>query len=173
MSLTIFRFVHAPNMTQVIHSQTATQSLLHVRIKIFSQFNILHAPFSLAKEPVYDDPCNPSPCGSNSKCLNGVCSCLPEYHGDPYTGCRPECVTNNECSRDKSCTRNKCVDPCPGTCGQNAVCDTFNHIPMCSCPQGMAGNAFIQCIPQQCMYFFPLRFLQVFKILNSFRFSTY
>lgn len=107
----------------------------------------------LAKEPVYDDPCNPSPCGANAQCNNGQCTCLPEYQGDPYSGCRPECVINNDCSRDKACVRNKCIDPCPGTCGQNAICDVINHIPMCSCPQGMAGNAFVQCSPYQSAYF--------------------
>lgn len=101
------------------------------------------------REPVKDDPCDPSPCGSNAQCSNGVCSCLPEYQGDPYRGCRPECVLNSECPRDKACIRSKCVDPCPGTCGQDALCEVMNHIPICSCPNGMAGNAFVQCIPQR------------------------
>ncbi|XP_066901548.1 neurogenic locus notch homolog protein 1-like, partial [Halyomorpha halys] len=78
-------------------------------------------------EPVATDPCNPSPCGPNAQCADGVCTCLPEYQGDPYTGCRPECVLNNECPRDKACIRNKCTDPCPGTCGQDARCDVLNH----------------------------------------------
>jgi len=100
--------------------------------------------------PVADvetDPCNPSPCGTNSICNNGLCTCLPEYHGDPYVGCRPECVLNNECSRDKACIRNKCVNPCPGACGYNAICEVYNHIPMCRCPEGLAGDAFTQCQP--------------------------
>ena len=114
-----------------------------------SKYNNLNL---LAAEPVHDDPCNPSPCGSNAQCNDGICTCLPEFQGDPYRGCRPECVLNSECPRDKACLRNKCVDPCPGTCGQNAICDVFNHIPMCSCPQGMGGNAFVDCRPLQCMY---------------------
>ncbi|EAT34892.1 AAEL012905-PA [Aedes aegypti] len=101
------------------------------------------------REPERDDPCNPSPCGSNAQCNNGICTCLPEYQGDPYQGCRPECVLNTDCPRDKACIRSKCVDPCPGTCGQNAVCEVLSHIPICSCPNGMAGNAFVQCRPQQ------------------------
>lgn len=100
---------------------------------------------SLAKPIVKDDPCNPSPCGSNAVCNNGQCSCLPEYQGDPYVGCRPECVLNTECPSNKACIRNKCVDPCPGTCGYNALCDVYNHVPMCRCPHGMTGNAFVQC----------------------------
>lgn len=102
----------------------------------------------LAVEPVEaDDPCNPSPCGPNAECNNGICTCLPEYQGDPYRGCRPECVLNNDCPRDKACIRNKCLDPCPGTCGQNALCDVINHIPVCRCPDKMSGNPFVQCAP--------------------------
>lgn len=106
----------------------------------------------LATEPVNDDPCDPSPCGPNAECNDGICSCIAEYQGDPYSGCRPECVLNSDCSRDKACIRNKCKDPCPGTCGSNAICDVFNHIPMCSCPEGMNGNAFVECRPFQSMY---------------------
>lgn len=99
----------------------------------------------LAVAPVESDPCNPSPCGPNAQCNAGLCACLPEYQGDPYTSCRPECVLNNDCPRNRACVRNKCVDPCPGTCGRNAICNVLNHVPMCSCPTGMAGNAFISC----------------------------
>lgn len=98
-------------------------------------------------EPVETDPCNPSPCGPNAQCNNGVCTCLPEYQGDPYRGCRPECVLNNDCPRNKACIRNKCVDPCPGTCGQNAECSVVNHIPICTCITGYTGNAFVICNP--------------------------
>jgi hypothetical protein len=97
-------------------------------------------------EPVVEkDPCNPSPCGPNTRCDNGICTCLPEYQGDPYRGCRPECVIPDDCPRDKTCRRNRCSDPCPGTCGQGAVCTVTNHIPMCSCPPGYTGNAFVTC----------------------------
>lgn len=91
------------------------------------------------------DPCSRSPCGPNTQCNSGICICLPEYFGDPYVGCRPECVLSTDCSTDKACIRNKCVDPCPGTCGQNSLCNVINHTPMCSCPPGTAGNAFISC----------------------------
>lgn len=96
-------------------------------------------------KPADTDPCNPSPCGPNAACDNGICTCLPEYQGDPYQGCRPECVLNNDCPRDKACLRNKCQDPCQGTCGQNAECNVINHIPMCSCIAGFTGNAFVIC----------------------------
>lgn len=91
------------------------------------------------------DPCNPSPCGANAECNNGICTCFPEYQGDPYRGCRPECVLNTDCPRERACVRNKCIDPCIGTCGQNALCTVYNHIPMCSCNPGFTGNAFILC----------------------------
>lgn len=98
-------------------------------------------------EPIKTDPCNPSPCGTNARCDNGICTCLPEYQGDPYQSCRPECVLNSDCTRTKACIRNKCKDPCPGTCGQNAECTVVNYIPICTCISGYAGNAFILCSP--------------------------
>lgn len=109
--------------------------------------NCNRAPPPARDPPV--DPCYPSPCGTNAQCNDGACSCLPEYHGDPYSGCRPECVLNSDCPRDRACLRSKCVDPCPGTCALNAICEVINHVPMCSCPAGLSGNAFVQCQPQQ------------------------
>lgn len=67
--------------------------------------------------------------------------------GNPYENCRPECVLNTECSRDKACMRNKCRDPCIGTCGQGANCDVVNHIPICSCPTKYSGDPFTICRP--------------------------
>lgn len=96
------------------------------------------------------NPCYPSPCGSNAHCRiensYGVCECLPEYHGNPYENCRPECIVNSDCPMNRACIRNKCKDPCPGTCGLRAVCVVSNHIPICSCPEEYTGDAFRQCI---------------------------
>lgn len=100
--------------------------------------------FSDLYEP---DPCNPSPCGANANCNNGICECLPEYQGDPYFSCRPECLMSTDCTQNKACVRNKCVDPCVNTCGREAICNVFNHIPMCTCRQGYTGNAFLECRP--------------------------
>jgi len=47
----------------------------------------------------------------------GSCTCIPDYEGDPYTGCYPECILNQDCPSNKACSRNKCIDPCPGVCG--------------------------------------------------------
>lgn len=96
-------------------------------------------------EIVKDDPCYPSPCGPNARCNNGICTCLPEYQGNPYVSCRPECVLNDDCPINRACSNNKCIDPCPGTCGASALCNVYNHIPTCTCPEGTKGNAFITC----------------------------
>lgn len=100
-----------------------------------------------------EKPSSCSICGSNTQCIDGTCACLPEYRGDPFIGCRPECVLNSDCSRNKACIEAKCKDPCQGTCGQNALCLVVNHIPICSCPPGTSGSAFVACsiveIPQK------------------------
>lgn len=102
--------------------------------------------FSLLLElPQSVDPCQPTPCGPNAVCHNGVCSCLPEYQGDPYFGCRPECVLSTDCPLDKACFRSKCVDPCRDMCGVNAECNVYNHVAICSCPMGHTGDAFTHC----------------------------
>lgn len=110
--------------------------------------------FILADMKETDDPCNPSPCGANAQCNQGICTCLMEYHGDPYYGCRPECVLSSDCSFDKACMRSKCQDPCIGMCGLNAVCNVYNHVAVCSCPNGMTGDAFSLCntIESKCFY---------------------
>lgn len=106
------------------------------------------APVVTEKPP---NPCHPSPCGANAVCKErngaGSCTCLPEYFGDPYTGCRPECVTNSDCDRSKACINNKCKDPCPGTCGLHAECRVLNHAPSCTCLPDYTGDAATACHP--------------------------
>lgn len=105
--------------------------------------------FLVQHEPEIPEPCNPSPCGANALCKErngaGSCVCLPEYHGDPYVECRPECVMNTDCPKSKACINNKCKDPCPGVCGQSAECHVANHSPYCSCFAGYTGNPSIAC----------------------------
>lgn len=95
-------------------------------------------------------PCVPSPCGINAKCREqnsaGSCICLPDYIGNPYEGCRPECSLNSDCPPNKACIQNKCIDPCPGVCGQNAECQVINHLPSCSCITGYSGDPFRYCL---------------------------
>lgn len=94
----------------------------------------------------------PSPCGPYSICTvqsdRPVCSCNAGYLGAP-PNCRPECIVNSECSMDKACVRQKCVDPCPGTCGFNAICKVIGHNPICSCPPNFVGDPFVQCIVEE------------------------
>jgi hypothetical protein len=94
--------------------------------------------------------CQPSPCGPNSQCreVNGhaVCSCISGFIGTPPS-CRPECVSSAECPLQQACLNQKCRDPCPGTCGQNARCQVVNHNPICSCSQGNTGDPFTRCYP--------------------------
>jgi hypothetical protein len=117
----------------------------------------------------YLNPCVPSPCGTNAICKEqngaGSCTCLPEYYGNPYEGCRPECVLNTDCASNKACSNYKCKNPCPGTCGQNAECQVVNHLPMCSCYQGYTGDPFRFChqIP------LPQRTLKYFNTINTLK----
>lgn len=96
-------------------------------------------------------PCDPNPCGTNAQCKtqNGAinCVCPAGYVGDPYSSCRPECVLNTDCPRDQSCSRNRCIDPCPGTCGINADCRVANHIPVCGCKEAFTGDPYESCRP--------------------------
>lgn len=96
------------------------------------------------------NPCSPSPCGPNSQCREineqAVCSCVPGFIGSPPT-CRPECVTSSECPLNEACLNQKCIDPCPGTCGLNALCQVSNHNPICSCPPRNTGDPFSRCVP--------------------------
>jgi len=103
------------------------------------------------------NPCNPSPCGPNSQCREinnqAVCSCVPGYIGSPPS-CRPECVLSSDCALNRACLNQKCLDPCPGTCGIGAQCLVVNHNPICSCPFRQTGNPFVQCIPIRKSAFF-------------------
>ena len=104
----------------------------------------------LIAQPAIVDVCNPTPCGANAECTNngnqGICTCIPEYFGNPYIGCRPECVVNSECSRVLACINQKCVDPCPrAQCASNAICQVIMHNAVCICPEGFIGDPFTLC----------------------------
>lgn len=96
-----------------------------------------------------DEPCKPSPCGPYSQCrvINNTpaCSCLTNYIGQP-PNCRPECVIHAECLSNLACKNERCVDPCPGSCGQFAQCHVINHNPICTCLPGYTGNALVACV---------------------------
>lgn len=45
------------------------------------------------------------------------------------------------------CLNRRCVDPCPGACGFNAVCNAVAHEPRCDCLPSHTGNPLIECRP--------------------------
>lgn len=94
------------------------------------------------------NPCVPSPCGPNSICREigeqAACSCQDNYIGRP-PNCRPECTNNDECQNHLSCQQERCVDPCPGSCGSNAICQVVQHNAVCSCPDGYEGDPLFGC----------------------------
>lgn len=104
--------------------------------------------FSVTTSRPVENPCLPSPCGPNSQCRvvgsQPACSCLPNYIGRAPS-CRPECMSNSECPNNLACQNERCRDPCPGSCGQNAQCTVVNHNPVCSCFPGYEGDAFNVC----------------------------
>lgn len=114
----------------------------------FLQCNAIKTIPILEERPT---PCLPSPCGVNALCREqggaGACSCLDNFIGNPYEGCRPECVLSTDCPANKACINNKCLDPCPGTCGQNALCQVINHLPSCTCIPSFTGDPFRHCNP--------------------------
>jgi len=145
--------IHIPNVHYRKVNLTVNYFLLLTRT-----FIIYNTTNHFLADPIpqeYLNPCEPSPCGTNAICKEqngaGSCSCLPEYFGNPYEGCKPECVVNAECQSNKACINNKCKDPCLGTCAQNAECQVINHSPTCTCYNGYTGDPFRYChiIPPQ------------------------
>lgn len=134
-----------------VSNKSAVQffSLLSKLICIWQPNYSFFIHLSLAVPPQLDQPCQPSPCGANAVCrkIQGVatCSCLPEYIGNPYEGCRPECSINSDCPSHLACVRSKCQNPCPGTCGSNADCQVVNHLPICTCTPHYTGNPYSNC----------------------------
>lgn len=123
--------------------QPIGNSLLSVLKKI-SKYNYI-----LVERPADPiNPCQPSPCGAYSECRpvgdSSSCSCLRDYIGSP-PNCKPECVSNAECSNHLACINQKCKDPCPGLCGVNAECRVISHSAVCTCITGFIGDPFTQC----------------------------
>lgn len=94
------------------------------------------------------NPCEPNPCGPNSSCrvINDLpaCTCLKDYIGRA-PNCRPECTINSECSSNMSCQKNRCVNPCRGSCGPFTLCRVVSHNPVCTCQQNYIGDPFSGC----------------------------
>lgn len=118
-------------------------------------------------KPPQEDTCASCQCGPNSiyQTINDKpsCACLPDFIGSP-PNCRPECVSNSECSSNLACINRKCRDPCPGSCGSNTECRVVSHTPMCTCLTGFTGDPFAQCIPKRRKIH---HILQILKILKN------
>lgn len=89
------------------------------------------------------DPCS---CGANAECIvtkhRPICSCKQGYQGNANIACyAAECQRDSECTMDKSCVNNNCVNPCllADTCGINAECYVHNHVADCKCSSGYHG----------------------------------
>lgn len=112
-----------------------------------------HRPIGITptpKDPIYYDPCDPSPCGANTMCKvdynNKVeCTCREGYFGNPTALCGPICLLDTDCKDGYSCISRECKDPCPGACGENAHCSVTNHRPRCSCASGYTGDPYTRC----------------------------
>lgn len=104
---------------------------------------VIH-PLPPAPPTIPKAPCETDPCGANAICIpkgnRFVCQCHPDFYGDPYLVCRPECVLDSDCHIGFSCQRQKCVDPCPGFCRPSAQCSVVNHRPVCSCSPGLLSD---------------------------------
>lgn len=97
-------------------------------------------------------PCSPNPCDPNSLCDTygdqfAICDVCAGPNAAQNPACRPECVMNSDCAFDKACLRNKCVDPCLGSCGIDAECTVYFHDPICRCPNNLEGNPYEHCKP--------------------------
>lgn len=122
--------------------------LVHIQILYFGGYEYFTYICILFSVQASENPCSTTICGPNSQCREinnqAVCSCLPTYLGIP-PACRPECVGNSECPQDRACIKQKCVNPCVGACGLRAICEVFNHNPICSCPTAHTGDPFVSC----------------------------
>jgi hypothetical protein len=100
------------------------------------------------QQPPSGNPCVPSPCGPNSQCRaignTPACSCLPNFLGRA-PNCRPECTISAECPGNLACQNERCIDPCPGSCGPHTTCVVVKHAPMCYCETGYTGDPFTGC----------------------------
>lgn len=127
-----------------VHARTLNRSYEYGINYVFSAV-ILATP----TPSVPSRPCSPSPCGINAYCHErfdtAICECVPNYRGNPYQGCQPECLVNTDCPKSQACIKTRCQDPCPGTCGVGAICTVSNHVPICSCPLPTIGDAFTLC----------------------------
>lgn len=105
---------------------------------------------SPTQPPTPANPCSPTPCGPNSDCrvVSGrpACTCAAGYISRP-PNCRPECTIDAECPGNRACQKERCLDPCPGSCGAQTTCTVVTHAPQCACQAGFTGDPFAGCNP--------------------------
>ncbi|KAK0172481.1 hypothetical protein PV328_005793 [Microctonus aethiopoides] len=69
------------------------------------------------------------------------------------------CSNDTECLNSEKCIGKRCMDPCPGLCGIDAICKVIKHTMTCSCFKCYEGNPYIRCTPYlglkrwMCKYF--------------------
>lgn len=105
------------------------------------------------------NPCTSgNPCDRTAECRvenrRAVCACPVGYIGDAFVNCylptvveKPECVSDSECSPTKACINQICQNPCElrNPCSEHAECHVTQHHPICTCPNGWAGDPQIRC----------------------------
>lgn len=74
----------------------------------------------------------------------------------PFTP--PECYMDTDCTKDRSCVNQICVNPClvGNPCSSGAFCHVQDHSPICRCPVDYEGNPRFECRPRKlqllCVY---------------------
>lgn len=112
------------------------------------------------------DVCLNNQCGVNALCKafnhGAICYCAPGYTGNAHYECTnepkhtgeiipPECYSDSDCTYDKTCRNERCVNPCriDKVCAANAFCSVTNHEAICRCPAGYEGNPRVECIARK------------------------
>ena len=80
---------------------------------------------------------SPRDCNNGLNCVGGVCTA--------------GCLRDQDCIASEACISGSCRDPCKATdCGQNALCQTTNHNPVCLCPRGYQRHPTDGCVKAEC-----------------------
>jgi hypothetical protein len=73
---------------------------------------------------------------------------------------RAECESDFDCGLRDVCRDYKCVNPCIGNCGENALCNVVNRIATCSCPEGNEySNGTMQARASSATYIYCLLYI--------------